>query len=41
MKQLIKFTLVLMAFGALVLTGCSSSKKGQCGCPGRSGVIIN
>jgi len=39
MKNPLKFiSLLLMAF-ALLAAGCSSSKKGQCGCPNKQGMV--
>ncbi len=38
MKQLIKLTLLVFVISVIV-TGCSSSKKSQCGCPNKQGMI--
>ncbi len=38
MKQLIKLTLLVFVI-SVIATGCSSSKKSQCGCPNKHGMI--
>ena len=39
MQQITKITAVLIIAICLIATGCSSSKKGQCGCPNKQGMI--
>lgn len=39
MQKLFKITLLLIVATSLVFSGCSSSKKGQCGCPQKQGMI--
>ena len=39
MKKYLKNTLLFVLAVSLVATGCSSSKKGQCGCPNKQGMI--
>lgn len=39
MQRLFKITLLLTLIVSLIATGCSSSKKGQCGCPAKTGFI--
>jgi hypothetical protein len=40
MKQLFKFTSIILILSLLLAAaGCSSSKKGQCGCPQKTGFI--
>ncbi len=39
MQNLFKITLLLTLIVSLAVTGCSSSKKGQCGCPSKTGMI--
>jgi len=37
MKKLFKITILFALAVSLVITGCNSSKKGQCGCPAKTG----
>ena len=39
MQKLFKITLLLTIAISLVAAGCSSSKKSQCGCPSKQGLI--
>jgi predicted small lipoprotein YifL len=39
MKKLFKITLLLAMIVSLAITGCSSAKKGQCGCPSKTGMV--
>jgi hypothetical protein len=39
MQKLFKITLLLTLLVSLIATGCSSSKKGQCGCPNKQGMV--
>jgi outer membrane murein-binding lipoprotein Lpp len=39
MQKLFKITVLLVVIVSLVITGCSSSKKGQCGCPSKTGMM--
>lgn len=39
MKQLIKLTLFLTFIISIIVIGCSSSKKSQCGCPNKQGMV--
>ena len=39
MQQLLKKMLLLTLIVSLIATGCSSSKKGQCGCPAKTGFV--
>jgi len=39
MQKLFKITLILTLLVSLIATGCSSSKKGQCGCPNKQGMV--
>lgn len=39
MKETIKITAVLFLAISLVVSGCSSSKKGSCGCPNKQGMV--
>lgn len=40
MKKQIKLTLLLLTIaGLLIITSCSSSKKGLCGCPNKQGMV--
>jgi len=39
MQKLLKITLILTLLVSLIATGCSSSKKGQCGCPNKQGMV--
>lgn len=39
MKKLFKITILLTLLASLVITGCTSSRKGQCGCPSKTGMI--
>jgi outer membrane murein-binding lipoprotein Lpp len=39
MQKLFKITVLLVVVFSLVITGCSSSKKGQCGCPSKTGMM--
>lgn len=38
MKQIIKVISLVFIVAALT-AGCSSSKKGHCGCPGKNGMV--
>jgi hypothetical protein len=39
MKKIFKITILLTLTVGLAVTGCSSSKKGQCGCPNKQGMV--
>lgn len=39
MKKTLKFACLLLLSFTLVATGCASSKKGQCGCPSKRGMV--
>ncbi len=39
MKRIIRISTILLLASGLVLTGCSASKKGSCGCPAKQGII--
>jgi len=39
MQKLFKLALLLIMATSLVVSGCSSSKKGQCGCPQKNGMV--
>lgn len=39
MQKLFKITLLFTLIVGLAATGCTSSKKGQCGCPNKQGMI--
>jgi len=39
MKKLFKITILFALAVCLVFIGCTSSKKGQCGCPAKTGFI--
>jgi hypothetical protein len=39
MKKVVKIGLFVLLVGSLALTSCSSSKKSQCGCPNRQGMV--
>jgi hypothetical protein len=39
MQKIIKISFLLLIAGTLAATGCSSSKKGQCGCPQKQGMV--
>lgn len=39
MQKIIKISSLLLIATCLVVTGCSSSKKGQCGCPNKQGMV--
>jgi predicted component of type VI protein secretion system len=39
MQQIKKITLLFLIAACLIATGCSSSKKGQCGCPNKQGMV--
>jgi len=39
MKKTFKILSLLLIAGSLVLSGCSSSKKGSCGCPAKQGMV--
>lgn len=39
MKNLIKISALLLIAITLIATGCSSSKKGACGCPQKKGFV--
>lgn len=39
MQKLLKIALILTVALGLITAGCSSSKKGQCGCPTKNGFI--
>ena len=39
MKKLFKITILLTLLASLVITGCASAKKGQCGCPSKTGMV--
>jgi outer membrane murein-binding lipoprotein Lpp len=39
MQKLFKITVLLVVIVSLVISGCSSSKKGQCGCPSKTGMV--
>jgi predicted small secreted protein len=43
MQKLFKITVLLVVIVSLVITSCSSSKgfskKGQCGCPSKTGMV--
>ncbi|MEO5967837.1 MAG: hypothetical protein ABIP68_00300 [Ferruginibacter sp.] len=38
MKHIIKIASVLLLV-TILTAGCASSKKGHCGCPGKSGMV--
>ena len=39
MQKIKKITLLFLIAVFLIATGCSSSKKGQCGCPNKQGMV--
>jgi len=39
MQQIVKISSLLLLAITLIATGCSSSKKGQCGCPNKQGMV--
>jgi len=39
MQHLKKLPLLLLLMACLFATGCASSKKGQCGCPNKQGMV--
>lgn len=39
MKNLIKISALLLIAITLIASGCSSSKKGSCGCPQKKGFV--
>jgi hypothetical protein len=39
MEKLIKISALLLIVITLIATGCSSSKKGSCGCPQKKGFV--
>jgi uncharacterized lipoprotein YehR (DUF1307 family) len=39
MKKLFKITLLFVMIVSLAITGCSSAKKAQCGCPNKAGMV--
>ena len=39
MERLFKISSLLLLAISLLGTGCSSSKKGQCGCPNKQGMV--
>jgi hypothetical protein len=39
MKRYFTIALLIMLTVSLVVAGCSSSKKGQCGCPAKQGMV--
>jgi hypothetical protein len=39
MQHLKKLSLLFFIMACVIATGCSSSKKGQCGCPNKQGMI--
>lgn len=39
MKKLIKISALLLIAITLIVSGCSSSKKGSCGCPNKKGMV--
>jgi hypothetical protein len=39
MQKTKKITLLFLIAISLVATSCSSSKKGQCGCPNKQGMV--
>lgn len=39
MNRLHKIALIIIVLAALVTTGCSSTGKGHCGCPNKSGMV--
>ena len=39
MQNLFKIAILIVLIVSLVITGCSSSKKGQCGCPSKTGMV--
>jgi predicted component of type VI protein secretion system len=39
MKNLTKISALLLIVVTLFATGCSSSKKGACGCPQKKGFV--
>jgi hypothetical protein len=39
MRHITKLIMVVLVGVSLLFAGCSSSKKGQCGCPAKQGMI--
>lgn len=39
MERLFKISSLLLLAVCLLGTGCASSKKGQCGCPAKQGMV--
>ncbi len=39
MHKIIKLAYLLLITVCLVASGCSSSRKGQCGCPNKQGMV--
>lgn len=39
MQRIIKITLLMVIVAGIALASCSSSKKGQCGCPAKNGYV--
>jgi len=39
MKRFFAITIICILTTSLFVTGCSSSKKGQCGCPNKQGMV--
>jgi len=39
MKKLFKITILFTLTICLLVSGCTSSKKGQCGCPSKTGMV--
>ncbi len=39
MKRYFKIALSFMLIVSIILTSCASSKKNQCGCPSKKGLV--